>query len=429
MRHADIDLLKGFYQSLKDSPLKPDSPYYEPYLEEIDPSKDPIAKLCTRIELSEAASVNLLSGQRGSGKSTGLLRLKQRLEEQGSVVFLCDMRDYLNLTTPVEISDFFIAVMGALSEAVEARYGKDPAREGFWERMGTFLGSEIELEGVTLKTGAGDIKAGLKDDPSFKKRLQQYLRGRVAKLVEQAHEFGADVVRYVRKRNGDADKQVVLLLDSIEQIRGVGSEAGDVYDSVENLFSAHADSLHLDLLHVVYTVPPYLITLAPGIGRYLGGSVLHNLPSVHVRNRDDSSDPQGLAVMEKIIARRCERWQQVFSSDQIRRMAVNTGGDLRDFFRLVRETLILALMPGGASLPIADAQIQHAENQLRREMLPIAEEDRVWLKKIVDSKEAELDSVKELPRLARFFDTNLVQNYWNGQEWYHIHPLIRDVIK
>jgi alpha-D-ribose 1-methylphosphonate 5-triphosphate synthase subunit PhnL len=93
---------------------------------EQDPSEDPIAHLCTRINWSEAASVHLLSGQHGSGKSTGLRRLKQNLERDGHIVFLSDMRDYLNLTTPVEISDFFMAVMGGLSDQVEkfAHVGK-----------------------------------------------------------------------------------------------------------------------------------------------------------------------------------------------------------------------------------------------------------------------------------------------------------------
>jgi len=70
---------------------------------------------------------------------------------------------------------------------------------------------------------------------------------------------------------------------------------------VENLFSVHADSLRLDLLHVVYTIPPYLIPLAPGLGRYLGGAVVENLPSVHVFNQDGSEDSRGLKILKDIV--------------------------------------------------------------------------------------------------------------------------------
>ncbi len=62
--------------------------------------------MATRISWSDAAGVNLFSGQRGSGKSTELRRLRHMLDRKGCEVFLCDMRDYMNLTKPVEITDF-----------------------------------------------------------------------------------------------------------------------------------------------------------------------------------------------------------------------------------------------------------------------------------------------------------------------------------
>ena len=109
-------------------------------------------------------------------------------------------------------------------------------------------------------------------------------------------------------------------------------------------------------------------------------------------------------------------------------MACGTGGDLRDFFRLIREVLIGASLPDGGELPVADRLIEDAENKLRREMLPIAEDDKEWLSKINASKEAELQNKDSLSRLAGFFDTHLVLNYRNGQDWYDVHPLIRDTL-
>jgi hypothetical protein len=62
-------------------------------------------------------------------------------------------------------------------------------------------------------------------------------------------------------------------------------------------------------------------------------------------------------------------------------------------------------------------------------MLPISREDKEWLRKIAASKDAELESITELPRLARFFDTNLVLNYRNDDYWYDVHPLLKPVLK
>lgn len=412
--------LRAFYNQLTDQPLESTDKFYEPIVERLGSDGDPIGDLATRISWSEAASVNLLSGQRGSGKSTELRRLRKLLKDDGCEVFLCDMRDYLNLTQPVEITDFLMSVMGALNEEVYQVYREDFSRESYWERLINFFTSEVEIKDLKFEVGSKGAKAGLsaslKDDPSFKRQLQVHLRGHVARLVQQAHDFATEIVTLVRRLHHDPDKKVVLLIDSVEQIRGVGAEADTVYQSVENLFSAHSDSLHLPLLHVVYTIPPYLTPLAPGLGRRLGGGTICNLHSVHVQNRDGTPDDAGIEAMSRIMNRRYTTWQLIFTPGQLRRMALSTGGDLRDLFRLVKDCLVKASSMRDMQLPFDDTVIDSAESHLRRDMLPIADEDATWLRRIAISKSPELASIAELPRLARFFDTHLVLNYRNGED-------------
>ncbi len=425
--------LKEFYNKLADKPLDPSDPFYVPFLEQGSDHGDPITELFTRIDWSEAASVNLLSGQRGSGKSTELRRLKKKLEEAGCVVFLCDMRDYMNLTTPVEITDFLISIMGALSKEVENEYGENPAAMGYWERLIKFMTTDVKIENIKFETNVAPFKSGitasLKDDPNFKTYLQKGLRGHVAKLVNQSHKFAADVVEFARKKSNDPDKKVVLLVDSVEQIRGVGADAEDVYRSVENLFSGHSDSLCMPLLHVVYTIPPYLTPLAPSLGRLFGGASVCALPSVHIRFKDNKPDSDGLDIMEKIVGKRFANWNQIFGNDQIKRLALSSGGDLRDFFRLIGDCLVKCSNEPTLSLPIGDKIIASAEDHLRRDMLPIAEEDLKWLRNIAQSKDPKLATIKDLPRLARFFDTTLVLNYRNSQDWYDVHPLLHTLME
>jgi hypothetical protein len=417
--------LKRFYNTLKDEPLSPESPYYVRYLEE-DSNDDYISFLATEILFSEAAGVNLLSGQRGTGKSTQLRRLRSMLEAEGCVVFLSDMREYMHMTSPLEITDFFLSIMGALAEQVAIYFQEDALKERFWDRIGNFLKTEVQIEGITLKGGWAEVKASLKDDVSFRQKIQKQMRGHVARLIRQSHDFAVEVVDLVRKRTGDADKKVVFLIDSVEQIRGVGAEAEDVYKSIENLFSGHADSLKLPLLHVVYTIPPWLPALTPGLGAILG--TVHTLPSVHIyQTRSRHPDPAGLAIMRRIVATRCDCWEQIFTPEQLDGIALNTGGDLREFFYLIRQCLNRAGATR-APWPIPDSVIEGGENNIRRGMLPIAEEDAKWLRRIAMSHEPELDSVQKLPSLARFFDTKLVLNYRNGDDWYDVHPLLRDAL-
>jgi energy-coupling factor transporter ATP-binding protein EcfA2 len=416
--------LEKFYNTLEDKSIDPTNAYYYPFLEESN--SDPIAELASRIKFSVSESVNLFSGQSGSGKSTELKRLKQILQQRGCEVFLLDMKEYMNLNTPVEVSDFLISIMTALSEKIEQRFEKAPAKRGYLERLDDFLKQEVNLDNMGVKIGVGDIKASLKSDPTFKQRLQDSLQGHTAKIVSEAHLFAQEAVSFIRQKTNDNNKKVVLLIDSVEQIKGVGVDNSEkVHKSVANLFSGHADGLKIPMLHIVYTIPPYLTALAPGVGRQLGGAMACTLPSIHVQNKDNSIDKKGLKIMQTLIFKRYPQWKQLFTPDQLDLLAKASGGDLRDFFRLIQTSLVKT----GNTLPILDLVIDQAQNHLRREMMPIANDDRQWLREIEANKKANLETIEKLPDLARFFDTKVVLNYRNGDDWYGVHPLLKDEIK
>ncbi|MEI6707052.1 MAG: hypothetical protein WCK96_07945 [Methylococcales bacterium] len=418
-------LLKKLSNNLDDRPLDPeiDRDFYVPFLAR--KSDDPITELANSIGFSQSQSVNLFTGQRGSGKSTEFRRLRKMLTDDDCEVFLLDMRDYMNLTSPVEISDFLISIMAALSEAVEDRFNEAPQNIGYLERLGKVLTSDIHISAID----AVGIKASLKDDPSFKEKLQKDLKGHVARIVRDAHRFAQDVVELIRKKTHDNNKKIVLLIDSVEQLRGVGADGAEaVYKSVENLFSGHASSLQIPMLHVVYTIPPYLTPLAPNLGAQLGSNLGCTLPCIHVQQRDNQTDTAGLTIMRELVTKRCPAQQQViFSNEQLNKLATASGGDLREFFLLIRASLVKA--SSQRVFPVTNDVIEQTLNHALREMLPIAQKDKNWLIKINDSKQAKLEDIEHLPTLARFFDTKLVMNYRNGDDWYDVHPLIRNEIR
>ena len=429
------DPLKTFYRSLMGEGAMP-LPYRHPYYVEMfpkDPGRDPIQRLMQRIDLAESESVNLLTGFRGNGKSTQLRRLQVLLEQRGCRVYLVDMKNYILLTKPLEISDFILSLCAALAAEVAKDTQLQPLAVSYSERLFQLLQSRIELQDLTLEWKGSEVAAklgvSLKRDPSFKEQVQQALRGHIAPLIEQARQFIEGVVDTIREIEGDPARKVVLLVDSVEQIRGVGGEAQQVYDSVINLFSAHAANLEFRRLHILYTLPPILLYNA---GRNLGGHAITQWPNIHVHGREGGHpDPEGLMIMRSIVAQRYRFWEVVFSERQLNDLALSSGGDLRDFFRLVRESLITAITISEserASPKVSDAMIEQAKNQLLSELLPIPEEDGRWLQKIHHSKQTELASASEMARLTRFLDGNLIMNYLNGQPWYDIHPLLRDAV-
>lgn len=331
-----------FYKALSgrgELPLEPNDPCYVPIFEH-DPEKDPIDRLRLKITLAESQSVNLLTGFRGNGKSTQLRRLKTLLESKGCYVVLVDMTQYVLMTKPPEISDFILSLMAALANESE-QAGYRAISESYWTRLVSFLKStKIEVESLELDGEVAEVGVALglqlKTEPTFKQRLQFALRGHVTGLVRDARAFVVELVTAIRKQTSDPNKKVVLLVDSVEQIRGVGTDAQQVHDSVVNLFSGHAANLQFDFLHLVYTVPPFLIPLAPKAGQNLGGHSIVSWPNIHVRDRHGTPDESGLSVMRKIIERRHNNWESIFSKDQLNRLAASSGGDVRDYFRLIR---------------------------------------------------------------------------------------------
>ena len=58
-------------------------------------------------------------------------------------------------------------------------------------------------------------------------------------------------------------------------------------------------------------------------------------------------------------------------------------------------------------------------------------DDAVWLKRISDKRISGLESAGhvDVNRFTRFLDTHFVLYLRNGEEWYDIHPLIREDVK
>src|SRR5437764_8707479 len=105
--------LRQFFNAVADRPLEPDDPAYQCLYDDRElADHDPVELLFRAIDWTTGDSVQLLSGFRGTGKSTELRRLRRRLRDDGYLVLLLDVEDYLNVSVPVDVSDFLIFLAG-----------------------------------------------------------------------------------------------------------------------------------------------------------------------------------------------------------------------------------------------------------------------------------------------------------------------------
>jgi DNA polymerase III delta prime subunit len=389
-------------------------------------------ELADQIDFDEGGGTYLFSGNRGTGKTTELMRLAKVLQGLKCEVFYVNMEEYLNLTMSIEITDFLISVVGGLSEKIKERYGDTPSNIDFFSRVAHFLKTNVKLDGITIPVVGAQLKMSLEQDPVFKKKLQEGMRGHVTQLVQDARQFVSEAIGLIRSKTSP-DKKIVLIVDSVEKLRGVGdsNDTAKVFKSVETLFSGHTNKLQFQSLHLVYTVPPYLSALVGGLAALYSGGKIFMLPSVHVYEccptGDKPPEPStdGLAAMVEIVTRRFPEWQDFFTPAQMQRLAANSGGDLRDFFRLVKLCISQALYQ--PALPLPDKVLDDAENDLRNDM-PLADDDIQWLKKIQQSHKRELTNQDSLPAFARLTESKYILNYRNGNDWFDVHPLLRDIV-
>jgi hypothetical protein len=185
MTPEESAFIRDFFRNTTDQPLDPDDPRYVPlYAYPLLSADDPVELLARAIEWTPGATVQLLSGFRGAGKSTELRRLRKRLEGSGYIVLLFDIENYLNLAARIDISDFLMAVAGAFGEEVErsALLPAEAGQESYWDRLkGFFQRSQVDVKEIGVAANVGvasmDIKANLKTDPTFRERLQRHIAG------------------------------------------------------------------------------------------------------------------------------------------------------------------------------------------------------------------------------------------------------------
>ena len=441
----EFAFLKKLHGDLADRPLEPDSPFYVP-IHERNLQDDPVSHMAATIAFQDVESIQLFSGFRGAGKTTQLFRLRQQLEAQGYLVLYANALDYLNPGEPVDITDLLIVLAAAFGETLSERLDADLLKETFWDRLKNFLArTEVKLASAganvgfetplgsffgKLKSGM-DLKFEIRTASSFRRTMQTVLSNQLNDFEQQVVTFIEDAIKCVRTDRGD-DTKVVFLFDQLEQLRGGILTEQSVIASVGRIFTLHFERLKLPYVHVVYTVPPWLKFVIPGMVE------MTLLPTPHIWNNDpDRTITRPNWEIFRDVARKRlgdAGTSRLFGTDPaecerlIDQMIRMSGGHLRDLLRLLRETALRAVSLN--ALPVPAALVAGAINAVRREFLPIAQNDAIWLARIADVRATALPDTEaaSVNRLSRFLDSHFVLYFVNDEEWYDIHPLIRDEV-
>ncbi|WP_126383545.1 hypothetical protein [Actinomyces howellii] len=386
--------------------------YYVPVYGQDDGPAGPdlVKEIATAIDFTTGGSVQLLSGYRGAGKTTELLRLCRELDPETYVPVYWDVEDYFNTELPLEEGAFLVGLAaGFVASCKEAEIPED----GLGTRLKQFLDRIDVTAGLGVGAAAGsvalNVKVALQDDESFRAQVEEALRSNRRRFRQEVHAFFEEMVDAM-----PGGRTPVFVVDSIDHYRGSASTFDEVRESVESLFSVYASELMLPRMHVVYTVPVY--------ARPAGwdGQIWPVL-NVKVRERDGSDCREGIDLLREVLERRAPGGDlERLLGNEVERVIKNSGGLFRDLFRLVS-----ALLLKDGPLPVSRTEIDSAERRERSQLVAGLTQEQ-W--EILQSVHRTHQLLPSRDRAADAWSLHRLGNvlcYRNGAvDWFGVRPLL-----
>ena len=404
-------------------PLEPAHPYYVPHLHGGD-AEDVVLALLRTLKRTNGSALYYFSGQRGTGKSTELRRLGTLLNgEPNCRAYLVDALEYINDSHPIELIDLLLVSVLAFADRLKEDFGEDFLGESVATRFSRWLQTEVDIASFSALGVKTEFK---KQQQSLIQRIRDFDLARQERFIDECREFMRDLSQFVRQR--ERVQKVVLLVDSLERLRGIGIEAStEMFDRIVKVFDGGVDTLRFPELQVVYSVPPYLPYLA-NVKARVSVSMLASVrvceaPMVARR----APRAGGLEVMRAVVGKRFAQWAQVLDSEALDRLMLSSGGDMRQLLRRLLLDVVDQAYYAKDRLPLSprDPIVQTVLDKHRIEFEQmVVQEEYPLLKGIADGNTLELPKRSDLPVAARFFDIRAILNYRNGVDWVDLNPLL-----
>lgn len=400
-------------------------------------NEDVVRQLYETIIWSNRKTAQLFTGHRGCGKSTELLRLKNRLEEADYAVIYFAADDVLDLNDIV-YSDVLVAIASQVYAGL-AEAGVGINQELLDETLAWFAEVVYQYDSVKAAQAAleaefkwsvpklvspfaqlmAKITGQLRTSVESKRQVRQKLDPQLSQLIDRINLLLLDGQLGLRK----AGKQgPVVIIDNLDRIpyRTLPDAQRNSHDA---LYIDHGEQLTSLNCHLVYTVPiaMFYSTQASILGSIFPDHLI--MPMIKVHNRSDQPYPAGLAALRDILARRTDL-AQVFDEAALSLLIAECGGHPRDLMTLVRYACRYAAnrFPRPIDSNAAQRAVDRLVNDYGR-MIP--EEHFPLLVQVARSKQVENDDAHRL-----MLHNLSVLEYVNGAPvWHDVHPVVRRLPK
>ncbi|WP_165703572.1 hypothetical protein [Enhygromyxa salina] len=388
---------------------------------------DWVARLASRIELSDAPTCQLFTGLPGSGKSTELLRLAERLELRDGANLLAvvvSAEEVLDLLGPIDVPDIVLAVVSACERTLLEAEGKDPetAMEiGYFARLWawltrtdvTFTRAEFSVEKV------GRLTAELKTRPNLRQRFRETIGVHLNRFLAEVRDE-LEVMQGRAVALGHAG--LVVIVDSLEKLRGTRPTRDQVLASAERVFSDGAPHLQLPV-HTLYTIPTALVSRKRFAQvDFIPMIKLHQHPHDGGGRFQDGYD----AAMQLLLQRVPERdLAELFGANteaRVEQLIEWSGGYPRELVRLLHDSLL------SETIPLSDSDFRRLLNEVGDQYRKLIPADAFpWLARVATERYLTVDTEAQRQTADAMLAHNVVLRYLNDQDWFDLHPSVRQI--
>ncbi|MCI0471938.1 MAG: hypothetical protein L0Y73_09780, partial [Candidatus Aminicenantes bacterium] len=295
----------------------------------------------------------LFSGHNGSGKSTELKSLEKALSGDKLLTIMIDAQEELDLEDPNYIDILFSI---AVEIERQMREKQMPLPQSLMKRIEEWF-DEIEIVKTVDKETKGEIEAGveakaklpiiaklfarvkgqLKYSSNERKTIRQKIEPSISQLMNSINSMVAEAETILKNKGY---KGLVIIYDNLEKMKLAylgGNEIGQGRSTHESIFIDNSHNLSGIRCHKIYTVP---LSLLYSINHTRLGQLYDDsyvLPMIKVcKTRSRKRDEKGIAAMLEVARKRLDVDRLFESVDLISKIALFSGGNVREFIRILR---------------------------------------------------------------------------------------------
>lgn len=387
----------------------------------------------------------ILMGHAGVGKSTELSRLIHQVEDKFQVIrfSVCSDLDALNFA-PLDVVLFMMAeiIDRTIRSQAEGKIERNLSETRLrwiwnWFSEEKYIFGEKALSGLEIESKEVDINskdlrikllslcARLKGELQFAtsrdKEVEKYRLNRSDELLSWVNDLLDECGELLRETS---NKEWLFVAEDFDK-PGVSS------DRVEKLFITYGSILRRLRAHLIFNVPLILGTQTAQLP--FPQDQIMMLLGAPVYLPDRTVNQAGRAALKSVLSARMD--PDLFERNQMDRLIVASGGNLRELFALTAYAADTALLREAKQIEAGDVQtaIYHFRNEYERRL----GESPIDLQKIGSG--AKLDRLiriynrnrkAQIPDevLHALFLGNVVQEYDNEDRWLGVHPLVVDIL-